>query len=644
MKVVRSDVRAQLALAGLILLALFALAYHFTPAPRHTALHAVPDTLRGLGATVVVFGVAGFGLVRLLLPPALADYELLWVLPAGGCATGLALTVLGFAHVPYPVSLPLVLAAGLGLGGWAVRQRGWPAPKVRCLVWPAFITGVVAFVALVPMVFVHQYAAPVGTGSDAHMAAGTAYFLQHAAPNSVDIHLPVNQMPPTWQSKYPIYYAFAAVSTVSGLATWQVLPILAAAMLGLAAVGLFLLARSLFGAPVWAALAAMLCAALDREALHTILNPYFNQTWGFFAMPFTVILGWWVVQPELSRSARGRTGILLLLFALVLAFAYPLAAPLPAVPLLVFLFHERRRKIKAGEPVFRPQDLYHGRRSLLWIVPLGALLVVPVIGVGQKAVGAAEVLLPGHSLIGWAGDLPGFIPFNYFLSLPASLAFLPLTVAVFVLAAIGLRSSHRSLMLGLGGLFVIGVLLAVYLRQRQYGFYFHFKLLAFVGPLIMACAAVGAARLRKLGLAAIVGLLVATGASAVTEIQNTGSQLPKATIQLASWAAALPRGASVRLDMWPPLELWTAYFMDARPLCSVQPLLGTDYPHVAYSRKADYILASGLTYKPPDAIGPPLRLNSGYQLYRENPRIPGPDTCTLRRYDRIYSGLGHSSN
>jgi len=95
-------------------------------------------------------------------------------------------------------------------------------------------------------------------------------------------------MPPTWQSKYPIYYAFAAVSSVSGLATWQVLATLAAAMLGLAALGFFLVARSLFRAPAAVAVVAMALAALDREALHTILNPYFNQTWGFFAMPFTL--------------------------------------------------------------------------------------------------------------------------------------------------------------------------------------------------------------------------------------------------------------------------------------------------------------------------------------------------------------------
>ena len=626
-----------------ILIALAALSWHFNAKPRHDALSAVPDTLRALAATVVLFGIGGFGLVRLLLPEALRDYELLWILPTGGCAAGLALTLLGFAHLPYPAGLALVLVAGLGLGAYSVRRHGRPSLPAARLAWPVFVALAVTFVALVPMLFMQHYAAPIGTGSDAHVAAGTANFLKYSSPTGVDIAQPINQMPPTWQSKYPIYYAFAGVSTLSGLATWQVLAALAAAMLGLAALGMFLVAREVFGAPVAGALAAMALAGLDREALHTILNPYFNQTWGFFAMPFTLVLGWWLVQPEQSRRARQATALLLVLFALVLVFAYPLAAPIPAVPLAVFLWRERRRKIRENESVLHPRDLYRGRLSLIWIIPLVVLLAVPAVGVVQKAIGAAKVLAPGSSLQAWGGDLPGFIPFNYFLSLPGSLIFLPLTIAVFALAAYGLSRSSRSLAWGLGGLFVIGVLLAVYLRHRPYGYYFHFKLLAFIGPLVMAIAAVGAARLRRWGAVALAVLGIATAGSLVAEIGDTGSQLPQATIELASWTKSLPRGASVRLDMWPPLQLWAAYFMASHPLCSQLPLLDTDYPHVPVSRKADYIVATVATGRPADAIGRALRTNSGFRLYRENPAVPGPSVCSQRRVDRIYTGIGYSS-
>jgi hypothetical protein len=64
---------------------------------------------------------------------------------------------------------------------------------------------------------------------------------------------------------------------------------------------------------------------------------------------------------------------------------------------------------------------------------------------------------------------------------------------------------------------------------------------------------------------------------------------------------------------------------------------------VAISRKADYILAGWpVLGRPADAIGPPVRQNAEFRLYRENPSVRGVDSCTRRRFDRIYSGLGHS--
>ena len=51
---------------------LLALTWHFNAKPRHEIFSAAPDALRALAATVVVFGIGGFGLVRLLLPAAAA--------------------------------------------------------------------------------------------------------------------------------------------------------------------------------------------------------------------------------------------------------------------------------------------------------------------------------------------------------------------------------------------------------------------------------------------------------------------------------------------------------------------------------------------------------------------------------------------
>jgi hypothetical protein len=638
----RPRANAQLFLGGLIAIALIAVAYHFNRPPRHEALSAFPDTLRALGATVLVFGIGGFGLVRLLLPDALRRYELLWVLPTGGCAVGLAMTVLGFAAVPYAVSLPLVLLAGLALGVHAVKRRGWPQRPTLTLAWPIYLALVVAFVALVPMLFEIHYATVTGTGDDAHVAAGTANFLKHGYPTSVHPGLPIDRVPPLWKSKYPIYYAFAAVSSLSGLATWQVLAPLAAALLAMAALGLFLVVREVFGARPAIAIAAMALAGLNREALHTGLNPYFNQTWGYFALPFTLVLGWWLVQPGLGGAARRRVFALLLLFGVVLVFAYPLAAPIPLVPLAVFVWSERRRRIAGGERVLRARDLYHGRRSLVWIVPLCVLLAIPVAAVLQKAVGAASVLAPGHSLIGWGGDMRSFIPFNFFLSLPDSVLGNVLALALLYLAFRGLARQPRALAWGLGGLLALGLLMSAYLRNRQYGYYFHFKLLAFTGPLIVAAATVGAGRLRRAGPALLAVFAVATGISAFMELKATGRQLDIATIRLSDWTKQLPANASIRLDMRPADELWAAYFLASHPVCSQLPLLATDYPHVALSRKADFILAASNAGRPADAVGPPLDTSNFYTLFRESPSVPGVDRCSTRRQSRLFSGADHT--
>lgn len=633
---------AQWILAALILLAFAALARHFDHVPRRAALKPMPDVLRTLGATALTFGIAGFGVVRLLLPAALREYELLWVLPTGGCVLGLALTLLGFAAVPYPAALAVTMAAGLALGAYAVRARGWPELPAARLAWPLLLAAVIGAVTLVPMVTELRYVAPTGTGSDAHVAIGVAQFLKHSYPTSVNVSQPINQMQPTWQSKYPIYYAFAAVSSVSGLATWQVLPTLAAAMLGLAAFGLFLVARQVLRAPLAIALAAMALAALDREALHTVMNPYFNQTWGFFAMPFTLVTAWWLVQPGIGRSARKALGLLLLLFGLVLVLAYPLAAPIPIVPIAVFMWDARRRRVKAGEAVVRLSDLYRGRRSLLWMVPAAALLAIPIAGAIDKGIAAAQVLLPGHSLLPWAGDLTHYIPFDRFLSLPNSPASLVLVAGVLVLAAVGLWRQPRALSWGLGGLLAIGLVIAVYLRQRPYGYYFEFKLLAFIGPLLLLIAVVGAGRLRRAAVPCIAALAVCTAGSLLAEVKATGFQLGTPTIQLSSWVHAVPEGASIRLDMPPPDQLWGAYFLSARPLCSQLPLLDSDYPHVPVSRKADYIVGWNGWPRPADALGAPLRVNAGFSLYREKPSVPGVDRCSQRRLDRIYTGAGFS--
>lgn len=595
-------------------------------------LGAVPAALRAVLAAVLLFGVCGVGVTRIVLPERLRACEPLWVLPIGACVVAMGMTVLGYLAVPFPVALGALIVASLIFDVGVLRRRGFGWGDGPALGVPFYVGALVVAIALLPM-FGAGFATVTGNGSDAHLAAGTAQFLQHSYPTSVNISGPVDQLPLTWRSKAPIYYALGSVATVAGMQTWQVLAAVAGVMLALAALGWFLVARELLGAGYVAALCAMGVTALDRMALHTGLNPYFNQTWGYFTLPFALVLAWRAV-----RAPRAGTIGLLALFLAVGAFAYPLALPIPLGALVVFALVERRARRRRGEPVARlwPPRFYRGARSLVWVLPLAALLAVPLYGVGEKVfTGAVVVLDPNRSLGAWGGDLQTFEPSWSFFSLGSATGSAVAIAAMLVLAVLLLRQRPRPLAWGLGVVMLVGLLFAVYFRQRAFGWYFEFKILAFVGPLVVVCAAVGAARLRRLSPVLLVAFLLAAQAGARQEVNTAGRQLSKDTVALSGWARALPRGASIRLDIWAPRQLWAAYFLASRPLCSEAPLLRTEYPRVPISIKADYVLAQPLNPPPSDHVGPPLRINAEYVLYKLRSDLPGPENCSRRRVQEV---------
>ncbi|HEY8865378.1 MAG TPA: hypothetical protein VIM22_00480 [Solirubrobacteraceae bacterium] len=599
----------------------------------------MPVAARPLLAATVLFGVCGLGVTRLALPSALRAREALWVLPVGACSAALAMTVLGFLAVPFKLNVALVLVAGAALSAYAVRRHGLPRPSSE-LAWPAWIAVLLVAIALVPM-FSLGFATVTGTGSDAHLAAGSAQFLQHSYPTSVNVNGPVDRMPLVWRSKFPIYYALGAIASLSGLQTYQALAATAALMLALAALGMYLLARDLLGTGPVVALSAMGIVGLDRMVLRTGLNPYFNQTWGYFTLPFALVLAWLAVRrlpgAGATRGERRRAAALLAVFLLTGAFAYPLALPIPLAALVVAWVVERRAAIRRGEPVLRPRDLYRGRRSLLYLVPLGLALAVPLAGVAEKAITAGKSLLPGRSLQSWGGDVPAFIPTYRFFALPGRDGVALVFAAIAILALVELRRQPRALALALGAIGVFGIAAGIYFSRRNYGWYFHFKVLAFVAPLILVVAAAGAGRLRALGAVGLAAMVAASYAGARQEIRATGFQLGQPTIDLTGFAAAVPRHASIRLDMWAPQQLWAAYFLAARRVCSQAPLRNSQYPSVQISRRADYVIVTRDLRKPFDAIGPPVRANLGYVMYRMDPRVPGIDSCSQRMFEPVTS-------
>jgi hypothetical protein len=193
----------------------------------------------------------------------------------------------------------------------------------------------------------------------------------------------------------------------------------------------------------------------------------------------------------------------------------------------------------------------------------------------------------------------------------------------------------------------LGALAALDFRLRRYGYYFHFKVLAFVAPLLVVCAAAGIARLRRPGASwLLLGLfaLIAMG-GAIDETRATFDETPKTMLQLRAWSREIPRAASVRLDLAPGAQLWAQYMLHDHKTCAQLPLLGTEYPRVEYSSKADYALVSvgsNASREPPlnppyGAVGPPVFRNQDFALYRLSPALPGLDTCSQRKVETVTS-------
>lgn len=594
----------------------------------------VGGALRAAVACAVLFGVAGFGPTRLALPAQLRRHELLWVLPVGAVASALELAVLAYAWVPFDAALAIVLAGGAALGAWAWRRdpglpvarsaaRAGATASWRALLVPLYLAALVGAVALVPM-FRGGFVTVIGNGSDAHLAVGTADFLQDNHPNAVAPGEAVDRVPLVWRSKPPIYLAFGAVARLAGMEPYAVIATLQAVLLALAATGFWLLARELLGAGAWAAALALGLVGLNRMALFTTMHPYFNQMWGFAAMPFAIVLAWHAVRHR-SRGALA----LFAAFLAVLTFAYPLAMPIPLLAAVAFWAVERRRR---GLALVRLPRL-RSRRQLLWVAPLFVVLLLPLQGVLEKTASSLRVLAPGYSLVNWGGDLIGFFPERFFLGFEDAGTAALGTVALALGVLVALRAAPRDVRWGLGAIIAFGVLAALYFRPRDYGWYFHFKALAFVAPLAVAVGAVGLARLRP-RWAAVLALVVVLGATrtgAASELGVTFDQLPRSLLELQRIDAMLGPDASIRLDM--PADgrmLWAQDMLSGQPLCSQRPVMETSYPHVPVSRAADYVLVDNDWRRPVDAVGPPLVRLERYTLLRLRPGLPGGDRCSRK--------------
>jgi hypothetical protein len=597
------------------------------------ASRAAGDALRAALACGVLFGACGYAPARLLVPPQLRSDGPLIAFPLGAAVSAIALAALGLVHVPFGVSLPLVLAAGAG-SGIAVRVARGPWRETgAALLRPAYVAAVVAVVALSP-VWRTGFSTVVGQNGDVVLAVGSAQLVKEAPPTAIRPKLPIDRIPLVWRSKYPIFYSLAAVSDLSGLTVVATFPLLAAALLAMAAFGFYLFARHALRAPPWAALAAMAAVGLARLPLHITDHPYYNELWALFALPYILTAG----AVFLRAPSRGAL-VLLAVFGAIGTFAYPLMLPFPVLFLGVWAWRERAR---VRTLLRRPAG-----PAWVWVpAALAALaaLAVLVRGVVEKTVSAAVALSPWGDLSAWSGPGLRHLPFHRAFGLldPGGVALVVVMLALLLgAAAWGVWRAPPDARVPLGVTLAAGLSAAIYLDHRTQAELFYFKALGLLGPLVLTAAVLGLAdvvrRRPPLGVVAGVvaaALVVVGAANSRRELLSTDDYASKYVLGIHDWARALPPDASVRIDMPPGgHQLWADYMLSPRRVCALDPLVGF-FPYAQPGRKADYVLAFSYQH-PADAAGAPVFANEQFRMWRMRASVPGPDVCTPRMTDSI---------
>jgi hypothetical protein len=611
------------------------------------ASRAVVDGARAGAAFVVLCVACGYGPALLLTPRSVATYRLLLVMPVGAAVSAIALGALGIAHVPFGVSLPLVLVVGAVTGVLAhlgrarrggAREVAPASPEAAAsgeslgvrLGWPLLVAAVVAVVALSP-VWRSGFGTVVGQNGDVMLAVGSAELVRHAPPTAIRAELPVDRIPLVWRSKYPIFYPLAAVTELSGLDPIATFPYLAAALLGLVSIGFFLLARVGLRAPPAAALGAMAAVGLARLPIHVADHPFYNQLWALFSLPFILVAG-----AGFLRAPDRRGLALLVLFAAIGAFAYPLMLPFP----LLFL----------GVGAWRERSRLHLRRpslpAALGAVAALAVVAVLVRGVVEKSVSAAIALSPWGDLGGWSGNALLNIPFHRALGLldPGGTVLVSAAVAVMLAAAgYALWRAPRDVGVPLGVTAAAGLIAAAYFRHRTQAELFYFKTVGFAGPLAAMLAVVGLVQLlrrppRGLAIAAgaaLAALAVAVAVNSRRELLDTNAYVTRDVLAIRDWSRSLPPAATVRVDIPPGgHQLWADYMLADRRICALRPL-NAFFPYPPQSRRADYAVAYTWSGRPRDATGGALLTTTQFTMWRLRPNLPGPDICTRRMIDAI---------
>ncbi|WP_249011738.1 hypothetical protein [Conexibacter sp. DBS9H8] len=618
--------------------------------------HALPQTVLIGAGSVLLCAVCGDALAVLLVPPAWRTVRPLLTVAFGAAASGIVLMAFGVAFVPLHVSLWLTLALGLGASWWvrrreraaagveagsdagvAARGRSGPrgpsagvaavgpggadrlagawaaAQRGDLAIWAA-VLGILFLVLMIPAWRTGALTI-YGQNPDSSQVVGIAVLFQHIPPTHTDNALPPNVVPQAWRFRYPIFYPLAAVANLLHADPIRVFPVLSALLVLITAVGFALVAVRCFRAPAWSGPAIAALIGFTWILQYLAWHPYWNQLWGTAMLPYALLFGWQAIE-----SRDGTSAIACVVMLLMLWFAYPLAIPYPLVILAAVLAvnWQRPRLPRVS-----------GARGWLAAVAVLALLTPAVIGSVLKLKEAIVQLLTPNSAL-WGGDVTHFISYSTFAGTGGG----PLSaILVLIAAAYGCWRLGPRLRVSVGVVIAALLLLDLRFRLTASGPYMDFKHLSFMGLIVLSLAAAGIfSRLSRPGwirwVAAVGLLLWVSGAVSFdrTDAVSQNEQVTPQLFQIRQWAHALPRGASVRVDIPPGdggMQLWAVQMLAGHPVDSYEPVLNTTYAHAAPGFRADYSLAlainpaTGVPIPAPRfTVNPPLFANQLFVLRR----------------------------
>ena len=543
-------------------------------------LDTVQAALRASLATVLLFAVCGFG-VDAASPPG-ARPRIRDPLDAGDRRVRVGARADGAR-----LRLRALQALARDHDRGRARARRWSRcrrterkpPPVRPVLWPALVGVLLTAVALIPY-FAAGFPTVTGDGSDAFHAVGAAEFLQHNHPTAVNPDGPLDEMPPLWRSKQPIYYVLGAAATLSGLEPYEVLAPVAAVVFALASLGMFVLARALLGASVLAGLLAAAITGLNAMVLETVTAPLLQPDMGLLRVHLLArarVVG--RARPPSRRRSRCSS-----LFMVLGALAYPLALPIPGLALDRVLPGRPARAAGAREdrPAcrMRRRSGAAGAGSRGWCRrPSCSRSRRPRAPTRPGTRRACSSTRTARSR-GWAGDI--------FAVHPGA----PVLRAADGHAVVARRRGHGRATIWLLtklprplGWGIAAVLVGFLARGRVVPPARPRPVLRVQDARVRG-AAPGGVRGRRAVAAPPRRRLPARGPArsrasvGARPVLYTGSQINPALLDLREWARDLPADASVRLDTWPPRQLWGSYMLARQPLCSQLPLLRTAYPRV----------------------------------------------------------------